>query len=340
MEQQSSYLQFISDAQKELWDQYAMQASDGGLLQSFAWGEFHKSLGNQVFRIVDRYKVWAAQCIKLKAGGQWILQIPRGPVGLSGKDIDDATLSTYLKEMKKFAQEHECFLLRIDPAWNPQSHHVDFMKRVLWVHKSGRERNPTHSLVVDISQSEKTLLEGMKSKWRYNIRLAQKKGVEVYWDTTEEGAEIFASLMAKTTKRKEFASYDAEYFKKLVKHVGAFCFAKVGSNTVAGVFIAFFGDHAYYLHGASLYDYRSYMAPHALQWEAMMEAKRRGVKHYDFWGVAANPPANEQEKHLVDVTRFKAGFAKNVELTPYAGNYEIAASKLMYGAYWLRQVFK
>src|SRR5207245_2195478 len=99
------------------------------------------------------------------------------------------------------------------------------------------------------------LFDGLKSKWRYNVRLAEKKGVTVLRTMKAEGAKEFFDLVAKTTDRQDFASYDEGYFKTMIEALGKqaqaeFYFAIFEGKLIAGLLVAYFGDVTYYLHGA------------------------------------------------------------------------------------------
>lgn len=333
-------LRHWKEEDKKQWDTKVATSPDGGLLQSWAWGEFQEALGNAVYNLSDDKQQWFAQCLLLKAGNHWIMSIPRGPVFIAGGPNKQSFL-VFMKQIKKFAEEQQAFLVRFDPPWPASSLSIlnsSFFK------KSLKELQPVHTLILDTSKSEEELLAGMKSKWRYNIRLAEKRGVTIRWGESEKDAEIFSDLMKKTTGRQDFISYNAEYFKTLIRTLapasqGAFLFAEYKGEVIAGLLVGFFGGMASYLHGASDYDRRALMAPHYLQWEAIKEAKQRSV-NYDFWGVATDPPSNKQEEHWKGVTRFKSGFATTTEITEYPGAYDMPVKKFWYQLYLLRQMLK
>ncbi|MBI4122343.1 MAG: peptidoglycan bridge formation glycyltransferase FemA/FemB family protein [Parcubacteria group bacterium] len=315
------------------WDILAAKSADGGLLQSWAWGEFQAAQGNRVYRVSDEAGQWLAQCLRLRAGKQWILVVPRGPVG-SG---DQSSLQAFLSDLRSLAREEGCFLMRLDPAWTK-------IDTIPGVYKSSRERQPVHTLVMDTTPSEEAILAGMKGKWRYNIGLAQKKGVTVRRSANEKDAAVFTDLVAKTTDRQGFASYDTAYFATLLKTLAPakqaeFFIAEYQGQPIAAILAGYFGRVAAYLHGASDYQHRALMAPHLLQWEAIKAAKARGMA-YDFWGTACEPPANEQEKAWVGVTRFKRGFVPATPMVEYVGTYEMPVKTGLYPLYRLRQWVK
>jgi len=334
---------FNQDQQQE-WDQAVSKSADGGLLQSWGWGQFQEALGNAVYNISDDNKEWFAQCLQLRAGGQWILSIPRGPVFV-GSNPGRESFNSFLKELKSFAKQRNCFLVRLDPAWETKNKKIaSLVTQSATLKPSRKFLQPVHTLIVDTSVSEEELLGQMKSKWRYNINLAHKHEVKTRWGKTKEDAKQFFALVEKTTSRQDFASYDQAYFETLIEVLGPknqakFLFAEEKGVVIAALLICSFADFSIYLHGASDHAYRKVMAPHLLQWEAIKNAKSQN-QNYDFWGVATNPPSNKQEEHWGGVTRFKKGFAPKTELTEYVGAYEIPVKLLLYFAYRLRSFLK
>jgi len=321
-----------ADQQSE-WDAFvANYATDGGLLQSWAWGRFQEALGNAVYNLTNDTKTIVAQALQLKAGNQWVLSVPRGPV--CSATVSDAELQTFFADIKTFARGRDCFLVRLDPAFDADKASV---LMAAGANKSKRERNPKQTLTIDLTQSEELLLSAMKSKWRYNIKLAEKKGVTIRFGSSPDEAKVFWSLVEKTTDRQGFASYDLGYFQTMLSalhtgHHAAVAIAEVQGKPVAALLLGYFGQTAYYLHGASDYQQRALMAPHLLQWSAMQDAKAKGYKTYDFWGVS--------EQEWPGVTRFKQGFAPDKPFTDYVGTYEMSVKRLAYMLYRLRQAIK
>lgn len=320
-------------SEKLEWDNLVRQSPDGGFLQSWAWGEFNQDLGNAVYNISNESSNILAQVLQLRAGNQWILSIPRGPIMV--EKVSEQDVTNFFAELKQWAKERQSFLIRFDA---PQP-----MPAMKGLYKADRERNPVHTIRLATDKSEDELLQAMKSKHRYNIRLAQKKGVEVFASAKPEDAATFFDLMQKTTDRQGFASYDQDYFTQLMKslagsHQAQWLFARYEGKIIAGLLLGFFGSTCIYLHGASDNEYRGLMAPHLLQWEAIKEAKRRGMV-YDFWGVAGNPPLKQEESWL-GISRFKQGFDPSATIMEYPGTYELPSHKTLYFLYKLRQKFK
>jgi lipid II:glycine glycyltransferase (peptidoglycan interpeptide bridge formation enzyme) len=160
----------------------------------------------------------------------------------------------------------------------------------------------------------------MKQKCRYNVRLAEKKGVTVRsWDDLES----FHRMMTITGGRDGFGVHSLEYYRKayeLFHPVGMadILVAEFESRPLAALMVFALGQRAYYLYGASTDEERSRMPTYLLQWRAMQWARERGCTDYDLWGV---PDADEETLEaqfetrrdgLWGVYRFKRGFGGQV----------------------------
>ncbi len=195
---------------------------------------------------------------------------------------------------------------------------------------SGKQIQPQKTLVLDIAKPEEILLNQMHQKTRYNIRLAQRKGVTVQPTTNNQQStiEIFLNLLEKTAGRDKFRLHPKKYYQKMLEVLGKkgmmkLFLAKYQNQIIAANLVCFFGQVATYLHGASDYNFRQLMATHFLQWQAISEAKKLDMKYYDFWGI--------DEKKWPGVTRFKKGFGGQEII--YPGTFDLIFQPLWYQAY-------
>ncbi len=147
---------------------------------------------------------------------------------------------------------------------------------------------PRSTVLLDIRADEETILQRMKSKWRYNVRLAQRKGVRVRQASLDD-LSAFNALMAVTGARDGFgvhapAYYEAAY-RLLAPDHAAFLLAEAEGQPIGAIVVGLCGQSAWYLWGASSNQERNRMPNHALQWAGMQWAKAHGAACYDFWGV-------------------------------------------------------
>jgi lipid II:glycine glycyltransferase (peptidoglycan interpeptide bridge formation enzyme) len=171
---------------------------------------------------------------------------------------------------------------------------------------------------VDISPDEDAILATMKSKTRYNVRLASRKGVTVR-EASEADLPAFHTLMAATAARDDFgvhapAYYEAAYRLFVPRGWARLLLAEVEGEPAAALMVFTLLPRAWYFYGASSNAHREKMPTYLLQWEAMRWAKSLGCTTYDLWGV----PDEDREKLEAEFTqrrdglwgvyRFKRGF--------------------------------
>jgi lipid II:glycine glycyltransferase (peptidoglycan interpeptide bridge formation enzyme) len=198
---------------------------------------------------------------------------------------------------------------------------------------------PPRTVVIHIKDSEEQILAHMKQKTRYNIRLAEKKGVTVRaWDDIES----FQKMMLATGERDGFGVHALAYYKRAYelfhpKQMGELLLAEYDGKPLAALFVARYGNRAYYLYGASTNEERNRMPTYLLQWEAMKWAKACACEEYDLWGVPDEDEATleadfeTRRDGLWGVYRFKRGFGG--ELMRAVQAMDRVYNPLLYWAY-------
>lgn len=231
----------------------------------------------------------------------------------------------------------------------------------LKLRKNSVDIQPPDSTLVDLTGTEEEILEKMHSKWRYNIRLSERKGVMIHRYlgndiNLSEKIDKFYELTKITNARDGNASHAKAYYADLIKSsaeeiskgrdvpVISLYIAEHEGEEIAAIMTLFSHDEAIYLYGASSNNKRNLMPNHLLQWTAMKDAKAYGSKYYDMYGM---PPEGKDENHpMHGLYMFKANFGgKNIHRT---GNWDIplktiyrpysAAEKLR--AFWHKKVIK
>jgi lipid II:glycine glycyltransferase (peptidoglycan interpeptide bridge formation enzyme) len=302
---------------------------DGGFLQSQEWRNFQECTGKRTFHFESEGGYASVMEHTLPwAGKYWY--IPRGPI------IDQ---SDFLQSIIDKARQENIGWIRIEPtdedglcAWNELSE--------VSVEKTARDTQPKEILVMRINENEEALLAQMKSKTRYNIRLAEKKSVKVFTSRKQTHIDAFCDLVAVTAKRDGITAHPRAYYQKILQVIPdtvlKLYLAEHDGNIIAANLVVFFGEYATYLHGASGNDSREVMAPYLLQWRQIQDAKKNGCEYYDFGGVNTG---NKSHK-WTGITRFKQGFAPQRETTYFLGSYDIILAKNKYTAYLIVQGLK
>jgi lipid II:glycine glycyltransferase (peptidoglycan interpeptide bridge formation enzyme) len=194
--------------------------------------------------------------------------------------------------------------------------------------------NPSTTALLDLTKSEEDLLAAMHQKTRYNIRVAQKHGVNVRVGT-EKDLAAFIRLSHETAERDRFLHMSETYLRKTFEILSraGMCrlrLAEFDGKLLAANMEILFGDTMTYLHGASSSESRNVMAPFILHWDAIMSAKAEGFKTYDFWGC--NPEdenAFDYRPRWEGITRFKLGWGS--ERVSFVGTFDVPKQPMFYG---------
>jgi lipid II:glycine glycyltransferase (peptidoglycan interpeptide bridge formation enzyme) len=201
---------------------------------------------------------------------------------------------------------------------------------------------PPSTVMIDLGQEEDALLGAMKSKTRYNVRLAGKRGVEVREgrvrapeDELADDLDRWYELYRETAARDRIAIHSPAYYRALFDTAAAYpavdlslLVAEHEGELLAGIIVLRFGVTATYLYGASSNHKRNLMAPYALQWEAMRRSRGAGAAHYDLFGV---PPADDPGHPMHGLYRFKTGFGGRI--LHRAGGWDYPARRAGYALY-------
>jgi lipid II:glycine glycyltransferase (peptidoglycan interpeptide bridge formation enzyme) len=174
---------------------------------------------------------------------------------------------------------------------------------------------PTPTLLVDLTGSEEEILASMKPKGRYNIRLASRRGVEVFRSERPEPVDEFYLLFEVTMRRHDFAGEPKSFFTNMIRTLGPMVrvyFASYRGMILSAAVVVMFAEKATFLYGGSLPFCRSVMAPYGMHWQIMRDARELGCWHYDFYGIA---PEGEPMHRYVRFSQFKSRFGGKVVRT-------------------------
>jgi peptidoglycan pentaglycine glycine transferase (the first glycine) len=327
------------------WDRALLDLPDPQILQSWVWGELKGRHGWRARRLLFRQgaqTVAAASVLERRAGSlpASILYVPRGPA----LDWNDEPLvARVLGQLEALARRHRAMFIKIDPdvyypeaapafSWRPPvAPNVAALLSGRGWHLSDSQVQFRNSVLLDLRPDEEALLAGMKQKSRYNLRLAQRRGVKVRQGTAGD-LDLFYDLYTETARRDGFPIRPPAYYRDawgsfLARDQGCLLLAEVQGEAVAGLLYVTFGPTAWYLYGASSERHRNLMPNNLLQWEAIRRARVAGCNLYDLWGA----PENLDEcDPMWGVTRFKLGLGGELarglgawDYAPWPGAYRL-----------------
>ena len=334
---------------KQEWNQIVAKFSQPSLLQTWEWGEVknrhgwtvdHKVWQNEAGEVVAAALLLAReQVIPIIGKKEKIIYCPKGPL----LDWDNPIRVQVLQDLQQYAIDKGAIYLKMDPdlviakgfegtaTFMPDPHIINVTRRI---EKSGWELSYQqiqfkNTFWIDLEPSETDLLANMKQKTRYNIRLAERKGVQVRQAGIDDLEMIYA-MYAETALRDGFIIRPKGYYMDVWRTfmeagMATPLLAEVEGNAVAGLFLFHFSSRSWYIYGMSRDLHREMMPNYLLQWEAIKLSKKMGCQTYDLWGAPDN--FNEADR-MWGVYKFKEGLGGKVIQTK--GAFDYPASRFKY----------
>lgn len=338
-------METVEVTQPSDWNNLIVHLEGAHALQTWQWAQVKAQVGWQAHPLIwrdEENKVCAGALLlqrAIRTGGfalrMSVMYIPRGPMldyfnhPLANQVIDD---------LQNYARRKGAIFLKIDPALtlaygDPVSKNeteyrvgLDFRDDLLrrgWVF-SNDQIQFRNTVVVSLCDDEETMLGAMKSKTRYNVRLAERRGVTVRVGGIDD-IDLLYRMYAHTSVRDDFLIRNKDYYAQVWKiffeaGLAEPLIAEVEGEPVGAVVIFHFGKQAWYLYGMSLDEHREKMFTYRLQWEAMLRAKAAGCTVYDLWGA---PDEFNESDPMWGVYRFKDGFGGTVLRTLGAWDYPV-----------------
>lgn len=296
-------------------------------LQSKAWGEFREKTG---VRIVREGGVQVT--IHPLPYTPWTIgYLPKGP-------LPEAKLT---KTLAKIARENNCVYIKCEPLFEQAEISKEQLGFLQNNFVKGKPLFTRYNFVLDVTKSEAELLLHMKQKTRYNIRVAEKKGVRVEVDDSEEALSSYLDLTEETTKRQGFYSHSRQYHRMMFETlhkagIAHLLVARYQDEVITAWVIFKYGETLYYPYGASSREHREVMANNLVMWEAIRLAKKWKLKYLDMWGALGPEP--DPADPWYGFHKFKEGYgARHVE---YVGTWDYVGKPLLYyplrAAEWVR----
>jgi lipid II:glycine glycyltransferase (peptidoglycan interpeptide bridge formation enzyme) len=315
---------------EQQWNLFVDEFAPHTFLQSWQWKLSQEVMGNDVYAL-GIFKaneiIGAAFVYKINARRGSFLFCPHGPLIKEDWQENFKILFEYLKLL---AKKEKVDFIRISPLEIKTQEKCEFFKKI------GFKDAPIHmhpelGWLLDITLSEEELLANMKKRTRYSINKAKKDGVEIFCMDNAEHVEEFYPVYLETAKRQIFVPFSKEYVKKEFEIFSKenkilVFFAKYKGEIITTAMIIYTNGSGFYHHGASIRKYSNITSAELLQWHAILEAKKRGLKLYNFWGIS---PEDNKNHPWTGVTQFKKGFGGFAEEYVHAQDYPVTLK------YWL-----
>lgn len=286
-------------------------------LQTKEWAEFRKEWGNEI--------------IQTKFGLLTVHRLPLTAYKIGIFEKGPAPTSNMLQALRHLGKQHNLIFIKLEP----NVEYSDSLNQLLKNSKlvKGKTLFTPTTFWIDLTKSESELLKSFSSKTRYNIKLAQKHGVEVKIDNSDKAFEKYLQLTEETNRRQGFYSHTPRYHRLMWKNLNQKLIAN-GRQPIANLMVAKFNneiistwvlfnnnDFLYYPYGASTDKYKQVMANNLMMWEAIKFGKQLKLKTFDLWG-------REEGKGF---TKFKEGY--NPKVIEFIGSWDLIINKPFYYIY-------
>lgn len=341
-------LNFKEIISKEVWENFLLSCQEKTFLQSWNWGEFQIKEGNQIWRFgifFDEKLIGVCLVISIAAKRGTFLFIPHGPVlmgGLSQKDTKEI-FQALVEKLQEIAKEKGASFIRFSPILeNTQENddifsELDFRNAPLHMH-------PEITWELDITGEEKTILSGMRKTTRYLVRQADKNpDIAIETSSNIQDLQMFQQVYQETAARQHFSAFSLQYLQNEFEVFSKdgeimMLFGKYKGEVIAAALFVFWQGTCFYHHSGSILKYKNVPVMYLLQWEAIKEAKKRGLTTYNFWGIAPGVTTEKdaaKSKHpWAGLSLFKMGFGGYKK--EYVATKDLPLSK----KYWINYIIE
>ena len=315
--------EIVDTINPKIWDTYVSHP-----LQSYAWGEFRKTMGITVVRITGKKNNAIFTCFQLTfhriPKTNWTIgYFPKGPP--VNKDM--------LNFLREAGHKQKALFKQLEPLDIYSQSNIEEYS-VLNLHAASRPLFTPHTFVIDLKPPEEKLLQSFHSKTRYNIKVAQKHDVKIREDNSDAAFFSYLKLADETTKRQQFYAHSHTYhttmWHTMKENNIAHLFTATYQNKLLAAWIVFVWKNCmYYPYGSSSRENREVMAPTLLLWELIRYGKSVGCTSFDLWGALGENP--DPKDPWFGFHRFKLGFSPT--LVRYVGSFDLILHPALYRLY-------
>ena len=335
-----SNYEFSDATKKSEWDKFVTSHAEANFLQSWDFYEFHKSRGNEIVRRIvkkDGKIVGAYAGVVEHAKRGRHLAIAGGPI----LDWADKKLaSAVFADIRGQGEKNSCVFVRIRPQLELSEKALDLFEKTLKTRRAPMYLSVEYAGVLDLEKSEEELLKNMRQRLRRALRKAEKNHIVVEKTTDPAAIKTFYDIQLQTAKRHDFYAFSEDF---LEKQFAAFApsgeavlyTAKYEGEILAQNFMIFYGNEASYHYGVSSELGTKLSGAPLLHLTAMRDAKERGIKRYNFWGIVGE---DETKHRFYGVSCFKRGFG--VTELKYVPAHDLVLKPASYLKTWLIETLR
>lgn len=323
-------IKYLTKEREAEYEEFLKAHKKGHFMQSVLWHKLKSDWDSKVILSIDdsgKIKGSISLLIrKVPYLKNTIIYSPRGPV----VSLDDLVALKEINEgIRAVAKEYKSFVFKADPDILAENEaFIELAQKAGFSVVKGSKNfegiQPRFVFRLDISgKTEDEVFNIFHTKTRYNIRLAQKKGVSVRIGNKSD-LPCFHKIMVETGLRDKFVIRPLSYFENILEYLGEHArlyIAEFEGRIIAGTLAISYGDKTWYLYGASSNADRNVMPNYLLQWEMIKWAIENKCDIYDFRGVSGDL---DESNPLYGLYRFKKGF--NGEFTEFLGELQIVFS--------------
>ena len=329
--------EFITEKTLPEYEAFVQSHPKGNFAQSYLWGKQKPMWQWDAIAVRGEDGAirgsLAVMTRKVPGIGRTLMYGCRGPVC----DLDDReTFSQLLDGAKALAKKYKSYVIKIDPdVLSSNTAFSSMLQSFGFRAKEGGKNfeaiQPRYVFRLNVEgKTEEELLANFHQKWRYNIRLAERKGVTVRI-CGKEMVPAFSDLMLTTGVRDGFVTRKPEYFAAMLDNLGEharlYMAFDPNDTPIAGTLAIHYGDKVWYLYGASSNEHRNLMPNYLLQWRMIQWAVETNCRIYDFRGVSGDV---SEDNPLYGLFRFKQGFGG--DFTEFVGEMDLVLSPVIYWA--------
>ena len=333
-------IRILSDSDKQDYTKFAVHP-----LQSWKWGEFRRGTGIKVIRIglYDNNKLTSALQLTIHKLPFLPFSVGYFPKGA----LPDTQL---LEALTQVGRENKCIFIKLEPnvttedikikKYSSSQYFNSLISQYPALHFSPKPLFTKFTFYIDLNQSEEELLKKMTGKTRYNIRVAQKHGVTIQEENTDEAFAAYLKLTQETTKRQGFYAHNEMYHRAMwqilnqqpttnnLTPIARLLTARYQNKILVTWIVFLFKDILYYPYGASSSEFKQTMASNLIMWEAIRWGKNHGANIFDLWGTPGSEPTPTDPYY--GFHKFKLGYGP--KLVEFVGTYDLVIYPVYY---WL-----